>query len=374
MSHGKERKEKNCLNCNARVFGSYCHVCGQENIEPKETAWGLVVHFFNDITHFEGKFIASLRYLLFKPGFLTAEYLRGRRASYMNPVRMYVFTSAFFFIMFFSFFSESEKTPEVFKVTDSDKKAAKVTKPVTQNEAKEAALNAVDTKEDSALIEKIMPGGNGKNWISKDSIYKWSKGDKDSTTEKDSTSAKRKTKYKTMAAYDSAQNSLPAEERDHWIQRAVQRRLIIVDEKYGGDYSKFNKALFEHALHSLPKMLFVSLPLFALILLLLYIRRKQFYYVNHLVFTIHLFVFAFLILLLIFSVNKLQKVTGVNDFEWISGFLWLYMFYYLYKAMRRMYQQGRAKTIIKYFLLLFIALFINSFLFVGLFSYSFFNI
>jgi len=379
MSHGKERKEKNCLNCNARVFGSYCHVCGQENIEPKETAWGLVVHFFNDITHFEGKFIASLRYLLFKPGFLTAEYLRGRRASYMNPVRMYVFTSAFFFIMFFSFFSATETTPEVFKVTDSDKKGAKVKKPVTQKTAKEEALEDAETKEDSALIEKIMPGGNGKSWVTKDSIYKWSKGDKDTTTKKDSTAGKdstteKKKKYKTMAEYDSAQNSLPAEERDQWLQRAIQRRLIIVDEKYGGDYSKFNKALFEHALHSLPKMLFVSLPLFALILSLLYIRRKQFYYVNHLVFTIHLFVFTFLILLLIFSVNKLQKVTGVNDFEWISGLLWFYMFFYLYKAMRRMYQQGRAKTMIKYFLLLFIAFFINAILFVGLFSYSFFNI
>jgi len=92
------------------------------------------------------------------------------------------------------------------------------------------------------------------------------------------------------------------------------------------------------------------------------------------VFTIHLFVFIFLILLLIFSVNKLQKVTGVSDFEWVSGLLWLYMYIYLYKAMRRMYQQGRAKTIFKYFLLLFIALIINSILFVALFSYSFFNI
>lgn len=365
MSHGKERKEKNCLNCNARVFGSYCHVCGQENIETKETAWGLVVHSFNDITHFEGKFIASLRYLLFKPGFLTAEYLRGRRASYMNPVRMYVFTSAFFFIMFFSFFSETEKTPEVFKLTNSGKKGAKVTTPATQKDAKEAALNAVDTKEDSALIEQIMPEGKGNNWISKDSIKSWSKAD---------TSDDRGRKYKTMAEYDSVQNSLPPEKKDQWIQRAIQRRLIIVDERYGGDYSKFNKALFDHAIHSLPKMLFISLPLFALILSLLYIRRKQFYYVNHLVFTIHLFVFTFLILLLIFSINKLQHVTGVNDFEWISGFLWFYMFFYLYKAMRRMYQQGRAKTILKYFMLLFIAFFINAILFVGLFSYSFFNI
>lgn len=365
MPHGKQRKEKNCLNCNARVFGSYCHVCGQENIEPKETAAELVVHFFNDITHFEGKFIASLRYLLFRPGFLTAEYMRGRRASYMNPVRMYVFTSAFFFILFFSFFSDSEKKREVFKITDSDKTGAEVTKQVTQNEAKEAALSAVDTKKDSALIEKIMPAGKGDSRISKDRIQSWSKED---------TSDNREQKYKTMAEYDSVQNSLPPGKKDQWVQRVIQRRLIIVDEKYGGDYSKFNKALFEHAIHSLPKMLFISLPLFALILSLLYIRRKQFYYVNHLVFTIHLFVFTFLILLLIFSVNKLQHATGINGFEWVTGLLWFYIFFYLYKAMRRMYQQGRAKTIIKYFLLLFTAFIINSFLFVGLFSYSFFNI
>ena len=46
LSHSKERKEKNCLNCNTEVQGRYCHVCGQENIEPKETVWGLVTHFF----------------------------------------------------------------------------------------------------------------------------------------------------------------------------------------------------------------------------------------------------------------------------------------------------------------------------------------
>jgi hypothetical protein len=167
---------------------------------------------------------------------------------------------------------------------------------------------------------------------------------------------------------------LPKEKRDEWFKRMIKRRVIIIEEKYGGDMTKFSKALLDHALHSLPKMLFISLPLFALILSLLYIRRKQFYYVNHLVFTIHLFVFIFLLLLLIFSINKLQRITGTSDFEWISGLLWLYMFIYLYKAMRRMYQQGRTITLLKYFLLLFIAFMINSILFVGLFSYSFFNI
>jgi hypothetical protein len=70
-----------------RVHGKYCHICGQENIEPEETVWHLVTHFFNDITHFDGKFFSSLQLLIFKPGFSTAEYKMGRRSSYLNPVR-----------------------------------------------------------------------------------------------------------------------------------------------------------------------------------------------------------------------------------------------------------------------------------------------
>jgi Protein of unknown function (DUF3667) len=152
MSQGNERKEKVCLNCNARVFGPYCHVCGQHNIEPEETAIGLVVHFFNDITHFEGKFIASLRYLLFRPGFLTLEYERGRRASYMNPVRMYVFASAFFFILFFSFFSGREKS--IIKVNEKND-SVKVKPPVVNFSTdflKEQGLKDAKTKEDSAKV------------------------------------------------------------------------------------------------------------------------------------------------------------------------------------------------------------------------------
>ena len=123
MSHLKERKEKNCLNCQTTVIGRYCHQCGQENLEPKETVWHLVQHFFNDITHFDGKFFATVKLLLRKPGFLSAEYIAGRRMSYLNPIRMYVFTSAFFFIILFSL-----KKPEDMVKSDSDRSLAQLEK------------------------------------------------------------------------------------------------------------------------------------------------------------------------------------------------------------------------------------------------------
>lgn len=63
----------------------------------------MVTHFFNDITHFDGKFVPTAGYLLARPGFLSKEYVSGRRQRYLHPVRMYVFTSALFFLLFFAF-------------------------------------------------------------------------------------------------------------------------------------------------------------------------------------------------------------------------------------------------------------------------------
>jgi hypothetical protein len=116
MSHHQERSEKNCLNCGSQVYGRYCHVCGQENKEPKESFWHLVSHFFNDITHFDGKFFNSVKYVLFRPGFLPAEHMRGRRASYLDPVRMYIFTSAIFFLLFFSFLVSDQEVLRIWTV------------------------------------------------------------------------------------------------------------------------------------------------------------------------------------------------------------------------------------------------------------------
>src|SRR5689334_20294566 len=102
MSHGKLRRDNTCLNCGSIVWNRYCPNCSQENLEPKESFGSLISHFISDITHFDGKFFSTTRYLLTSPGFLPSEYIAGRRARYLHPIRMYVFTSAVFFLLFFS--------------------------------------------------------------------------------------------------------------------------------------------------------------------------------------------------------------------------------------------------------------------------------
>jgi hypothetical protein len=103
------RKEKKCLNCGADVPDKFCSHCGQANTEPKESFFHLVADFFSDITHYDSKVFVTLKDLIFKAGFLTKEYNAGRRANYLNPIRLYVFISAVFFLVLFASKKENEK-------------------------------------------------------------------------------------------------------------------------------------------------------------------------------------------------------------------------------------------------------------------------
>jgi hypothetical protein len=352
LSHLKERKEKNCLNCNAQVYGTYCHICGQENIETKESFWHLLSHFFQDITHFDGKFFSSLKWLILKPGFLSKEYMIGRRASYLNPIRMYVFASALFFLIFFSLYHFDPKTNINTTVNN-------VTVPEMIKMDSMTYKKFVDTlvKSDSSLKFAY----NKAAYLQYLDTTNFGKGGFHFTP----------SKYTTRAAYDSA---LAHGKGDGWLARALVHKQIDLNDKYKNDTKAIMGALINTFLHSIPQILFVSLPLFALLLNILYARRKQYYYVNHAIFTIHLFVFVFIALLLVFGINKLKEITHFDLLGYISGIMVLFIFIYNYKAMRNFYQQGRAKTMLKFFLLHFFNLFIVMILFIVFIFLSLFKI
>ena len=339
MSHSPLRKETNCLNCNATVLGRYCQACGQENTEPKETFWHMFTHFFYDITHFDGSFFVTLKDLLFKPGFLSREYMIGRRKKYLHPVRMYVFTSAVFFLVFFSMFHVSEN--EV-----SQDRRAKVEKGF--NTIKEEAFKNAKTKEDSAGIIKGLEllgyteidESNDHDTVVRS---KNNKGGFNFTVWGDGS------RYKTLKEYDSVQKTLPVNKRDGWLTKILTRRSIGLNEKYKGDQQKMAIELINKFVHSIPYLLFVSLPLYALYLKLLYLRhRKQYYFADHGVFLIHLYVFTFLFLLLYFGLDKLEKQTHWKGIGIMQTILILTGLFYTLKAMKNFYKQGWGKTIIKF--------------------------
>jgi len=95
------RKENNCLNCGNTVQGKFCSNCGQENLEIRENFGHLMNHAISDYFHFDHQFFNTIKPLLFKPGYLTNEYMAGKRVKYLHPVKMYIFISIVYFLLAF---------------------------------------------------------------------------------------------------------------------------------------------------------------------------------------------------------------------------------------------------------------------------------
>ena len=87
-----------CANCGAPLTGRYCGACGQRREPPVHTLWHFAQVATEDLTHADSRLWRTLAALLFRPGFLTAQFLAGRRASYLPPVRLYLVLSVVFFI------------------------------------------------------------------------------------------------------------------------------------------------------------------------------------------------------------------------------------------------------------------------------------
>src|SRR5690606_2025869 len=79
------------------VAGRFCAHCGQEDRTFVLSLGELVYDFVGDTFNYDSRFFRTLWPLLFRPGVLTAEYLRGRRQLFLPPVRMYIFISLVFF-------------------------------------------------------------------------------------------------------------------------------------------------------------------------------------------------------------------------------------------------------------------------------------
>jgi hypothetical protein len=333
LSHIPQRKEKDCLNCGTIVQGHYCQNCGQENVEPHETFWHMVTHFFYDITHFDSSFFHTLRYLLFKPGFLSKEYVSGRRVKYLHPIRMYVFTSAVFFLLFFSVFAPVSNIKDNMDDPVPPAQRARHIKMLEDELKKKPG--------DSSLLTRLKVARDTTHVLTIRETYD----EEDLQFNIVSFSSKH---YRNYREYDSLQQLLPREERDGWFGRRMMKKQIEINEKYRQDPEGTLKKFVNSVLHRLPYMLFVSLPLFALILKLVYIRRKQFYFFDHGVFTIHLYVFTFMILLTIFLFDELEGVLHTGYVGIPIAILIISLFLYLYKGMRFFYGQRRAKTFIKF--------------------------
>lgn len=298
------RQDKHCLNCGTDVPERYCTHCGQENTVQHETFGHLFKHFVADIFHYDSQFLVTLKNLLFRPGFLSREYMAGKRVRYVNPIKLYVFVSFVFFFGVFAIHSGHEETEGE--------------EPVTAEQAMQAAFRGDTAIAGNEDLKKALAEDTSK-------------------LEKIQKVTSQFGGYTSVKSFDSAQAALPDSERLHGPSRLLFRRMAEIRHKYGNNYQE---ALVEVFKHNLPKLMFLLLPLFALFMKWIY-DKKKWLYADHAIFAIHLHSFAFMVLLLGFLLEAIFH----ND-VFLSIVYWT-IFIYLVLALSNNYKQSFRKSLAK---------------------------
>lgn len=297
------RKDKTCLNCGTEVPDRFCSHCGQENVETKESFGHLLNHFFQDITHYDSKFLSTLKYLFFYPGYLTKRYLVGHRADFVNPIRLYVFTSFVFFLVM----GMAGDSGGGLNVSLGDSAAmAKISAELEKSKAMlQDSLSRARTAEDSIALQRDLRalefGGT--------TLFGG--------------------KYHTLREYELTQQSLPPAERDGFLRRKFIGKGLDLRARYG---ERAPEVLKEKFLHDYPKLMFILLPFFALVLKWFFARNKM-YYAEHGIFSIHIHTFIFLLAIPLMLINLLLHYEDL--YMWM---MWVVFFYYIF-ALRNVYQK-----------------------------------
>lgn len=345
MTSSEDPEEQICKNCGAVLKGQYCYSCGQKHQLEKHSFWHMMVHFIGDFFHFDAQLFNTLKPLFSKPGLVPKDFVNGKRIKHLNPIKMYVFVSIVFFALVFystdNLFNPPKSTISDKETTDLEEKYLPSMPSIAAFDSltrEQSERNSLQKKVDTPAIEseelakdndeKSMQDTTGKHEKNKESDVAFSFKFDDYTLPK------------TIEEYRAQQDSLSEEEKHGWLKNLINERLIYFDNMAKEDGINVFLLLFKIFLKNLPKLLFVLLPFFALVLKLLYIRRNV-YFVDHLVFMIYFYCFLFII----YSVSILIDMALGWNMVWIV-FLW--SSFYLYFAMRRFYEQVRWKTILKF--------------------------
>ena len=266
-----------CLNCGAELSGPFCANCGQEDTELRVSLRRLAKDFLAEQLGLESKVPTTLWTLISRPGVLTKEYLAGRRVRSLLPLRLYLSASVIFFLL--------------------------MALPFFGND-----LNIRMTAPDRAALDS-------------------SRAD---------TSAGDTARVVTFGTID--RQKIGSTKPKNGVERFVQQRMKRFDKMSQAEIISYFKTSF---VKYMPNAIFLLLPVFALLLYLLY-RKTGRFFAEHLIFTLHIHAFAFVALIIsLFLPSFLDIVAPV----------WILV--YLYMALRRVYGESRGRTAGKFAALVF---------------------
>lgn len=273
-----------CPACGAALSGPYCASCGQNTRPRVRSVRALLGDAIEELFGVNATLPRTLRALVLSPGRLTNEYLNQRISPYVSPFRLYLAVSVVFFLIFSVRGRPAELTPADRAAVDS------VMSVVRDSMAARVARGEAPTKRWGITIDPTR-----EDWAEHAIVHL-------------------------------------GNER---LNRAVRARLLALGEL------SFDEAIqrsFRSFVENVPRVMFVLLPLHALLLLLLYVGSGR-YYVEHMIFSLHTHAFAFLVFVPIVLLRGMPVVTGAL-FLWLLGYQWV--------ALRRVYRQDRLLTTVKW--------------------------
>lgn len=288
---------KECQNCGRLDSGNFCSNCGQSFTALNRPMKDILAEV-GDIVNLDSRIFRSIPPFLFKPGFLTREYLAGKRKKYMSPFRLYLLLSLLFFFL-------AQATSK--KITEAGDNWLKITADTT-----DAIIR------DDSLAIKLLRN---------DSIF--------------------------MADIDFTASTKS-------VRKAKRRKRL----REGAIDALTNKTIFiQNFYRTISYVLFLLMPVFALLLKLLYVRRRVFY-IEHLMFSINMHSFMLLVFSLMIILGQIVK--GNNNF---IALMFILVPVYFTAGMKRFYRQALWKIILKemilagiYFIILLLSLLVAGYI------------
>jgi hypothetical protein len=349
-----------CENCGTQLSGMYCSQCGQAAIDYRRSFGHVIGDLLDSFLNWDSKFIHTIGLLITRPWRLTNEFLAGRRVRYLHPARLYLLTSIVFFFaatywfksikidpINFSMEQRNEVRSELERENVSPEDIAKVDKflergffsPKKRTEIEEELKRPDLTDKERANLEEKLKIGNEVAANVEEAMKDLSPQIQETVDRALKEAAKNKPKTAFEVDSDSKKPKDPVE---NWFESRAR-------EKFGESGDKA-QLFFVALVSNLPYMVLACIPLFAFVLKILYIRKRIFY-IDHLVYALHIHTFAYLatMLIVLITMGLNRTMPGVLA-GWIIALLWCTFAVQIFLSIRRVYRQGWFFTIFKFFL------------------------
>jgi hypothetical protein len=319
--------QQNCRNCETLIKedGKYCMQCGQRYTTGHVTLWKLLNDLFQSFISIDSKLIKTFL-TLFVPGKLTVAYFKGRHKTYAAPVRVFFWGTLVLITSLGVQINEQKNTIEINSQSRKDdwrthqllERLVNYKAPTVEKfENRDLATQVVDTFLHFAT--------------SADSVYE------DSITLNVNMLGSSELKIASKDIFELTPNQIIERYKiqGFWNKLIKRQEIKITQEVEAGTLN-----FVDIAIQRATPLLFVCIPFFALFLKLLYIRRNR-YYVEHFIFTMHVNAFVFLFLALSIALNS-------DWAEVIEDIIPFGLMIYIVVAMKNVYEQSWGKTVLKF--------------------------